>query len=42
MLIGRGYLAQKNGTEARKAFNQVKGADVAAMARLWGIYASRI
>ena len=42
MLIGRSQLQLKNGPEASKAFNQVKGASAAPIARLWAIYASRI
>ncbi len=42
MLIGRSQVQLKNGGEARKAFSNVKGADAASLARLWGIYASRI
>lgn len=42
MLIGRSQLQLKNGAEARKAFSQVKGAEAAPVAKLWGIAASRI
>lgn len=42
MLIGRSQVQLKNGAEARKAFSQVKGAEAASVAKLWGIYASRI
>jgi tetratricopeptide (TPR) repeat protein len=42
MLIGRAQVELKNGAEARKAFSQVKGAEAASVAKLWGIYASRI
>jgi tetratricopeptide (TPR) repeat protein len=42
MLLGRAQVQLKNGAEARKAFAQVKGEDAALVARLWGIYASRI
>ncbi|MDP2324936.1 MAG: hypothetical protein Q8N51_13035, partial [Gammaproteobacteria bacterium] len=42
MLVGRCQLQLKNGAEARKAFAQVKGEDAAPVAKLWGIYASRI
>jgi len=42
MLMGRCQVQLKNGAEARKAFAQVKGEDAAAVAKLWGIYASRI
>ena len=42
MLIGRSQVVLKNGAEARKAFGQVKGAEAASVAKLWGIYASRI
>jgi tetratricopeptide (TPR) repeat protein len=42
MLIGRGNVAKKNGTEARKAFAQVKGQELNSIARLWNIYASRL
>ena len=42
MLMGRSQLQLRNGAEARKAFSLVKGAEAAAVARLWGIYASRI
>ena len=42
MLRGRALVANKNGAEARKAFSQVKGEDTALVARLWGIYASRL
>jgi tetratricopeptide (TPR) repeat protein len=42
MLIGRSQIQLKNGGEARKAFGQVKGAEAASVAKLWGIYASRI
>ncbi len=42
MLIGRSQVQLKNGAEARKAFSQVKGAEAASVARLWGIYAARI
>lgn len=42
MLMGRSQVQLKNGAEARKAFSQVKGAEAAAVAKLWGIYASRI
>ncbi len=41
MLIGRAQLQLKNGADARKAFNQVKGSDAAAIAKLWGIAASK-
>ncbi|MBN8279645.1 MAG: hypothetical protein J0M16_03455 [Gammaproteobacteria bacterium] len=42
MLIGRSQIQLKNGGEARKAFANVKGAKAASVAKLWGIYASRI
>ena len=42
MLMGRCQVQLKNGAEARKAFAQVKGEDAAVVAKLWGIYASRI
>ena len=42
MLIGRSQVQLKNGAEARRAFSQVKGTDAASVAKLWGIYASRI
>jgi|CXWL01.1.fsa_nt_gi tetratricopeptide (TPR) repeat protein len=42
MLVGRSQVHLKNGVEARKAFSQVKGAEAAPVAKLWGIYASRI
>ena len=42
MLMGRSQIQLKNGAEARKAFSQVKGAEAASIAKLWGIYASRI
>lgn len=42
MLMGRCQVRLKNGAEARKAFAQVKGEDAAPVAKLWGIYASRI
>ncbi len=42
MLIGRSQIQLKNGAEARKAFSQVKGAEAASVAKLWGIYAGRI
>ena len=42
MLVGRSQLLLKNGSEATKAFGQVKGASAAPIARLWAIYASRI
>ena len=42
MLIGRSQIHLKNGSEASKAFGQVKGATAAPVAKLWGIYASRI
>jgi len=42
MLVGRCQIKLKNGAEARKAFAQVKGEDAAPVAKLWGIYASRI
>ncbi len=42
MLVGRSQIQLKNGAEARKAFGQVKGAEAASIAKLWGIYASRI
>ena len=42
MLMGRSQVQLKNGAEARKAFSQVKGAEAASVAKLWGIYASRI
>lgn len=42
MLIGRSQLQLKNGAEARKAFSRVKGDKAAPVAKLWGIYASRI
>lgn len=42
MLVGRCQVQLKNGAEARKAFAQVKGEDAAPVAKLWGIYASRI
>jgi len=41
MLVGRSHVQLKNGAEATKAFNQVKGAGAAPIARLWGIYASK-
>jgi len=41
MLVGRSQIQLKNGAEATKAFNQVKGAGAAPIAKLWGIYASR-
>ena len=42
MLMGRSQVQLRNGAEARKAFSLVKGAEAAAVARLWGIYASKI
>ena len=42
MLIGRANVAKKNGTEARKAFAQVKGKELNSIARLWSIYASKL
>jgi hypothetical protein len=42
MLMGRSQVQLKNGAEARKAFSQVKAAESASVAKLWGIYASRI
>lgn len=42
MLIGRSQIQLKNGAEARKAFAQVKDVEAASVAKLWGIYASRI
>jgi tetratricopeptide (TPR) repeat protein len=42
MLIGRGQVAKKNGTEARKAFAQVKGQELGSIAKLWSIYASKL
>ena len=42
MLIGRSQIQLKNGAEARKAFSQVKAPEAASVAKLWGIYASRI
>ncbi|MEQ1802264.1 MAG: hypothetical protein ABL989_10105 [Gammaproteobacteria bacterium] len=42
MLIGRSQVQLKNGAEARKAFSQVKAPEAASVAKLWGIYASRI
>lgn len=42
MLVGRCQVQLKNGAEARKAFAQVKGEGAAPVAKLWGIYASRI
>ncbi|GEM_PF-1399534 len=42
MLIGRSQVQLKNGAEARKAFSEVKGAEAASVAKLWGIYAARI
>ena len=42
MLMGRSQVQLKSGAEARKAFAQVKGPEVASVAKLWGIYASRI
>jgi tetratricopeptide (TPR) repeat protein len=42
MLVGRCQVHLKNGAEARKAFAQVKGEEAAPVAKLWGIYASRI
>lgn len=42
MLVGRCQVELKNGAEARKAFAQVKGEDAAPIAKLWGIYASKI
>ncbi len=42
MLRGRALVAKKNSAEARKAFGQVKGEDSILVARLWGIYASRL
>ncbi|MCL4722525.1 MAG: hypothetical protein KJ041_11370, partial [Gammaproteobacteria bacterium] len=42
MLRGRALVEQKNGAEARKAFSSVKGEETALVARLWGIYASRL
>ena len=42
MLVGRCQVQLKNGAEARKAFAQVKGEGAASVAKLWGIYASRI
>jgi len=42
MLIGRSQVQLKNSAEARKAFSEVKGAEAASVAKLWGIYAARI
>ena len=43
MLVGRGQLQLRNGAEARKAFSLVnKSPEAAAVAKLWGIYASKI
>jgi hypothetical protein len=41
LALGRAYLAKGNGAEARKAFQQVKGQDAAAIARLWTIRAAQ-
>lgn len=42
MLMGRSQVQLKNGGEARKALGQVKSPEAASVAKLWGIYASRI
>jgi tetratricopeptide (TPR) repeat protein len=42
MLIGRGHVAKKNGTEARKAFGQVKGQELNSIAKLWNIYSAKL
>jgi tetratricopeptide (TPR) repeat protein len=42
ILIGRGNVAKKNGTDARKAFSQVKGKDLASIAKLWNIYSAKL
>ncbi len=42
MLVGRSHVQLRNGAEARRAFGLVKGTEAAAVARLWGIYASKI
>jgi hypothetical protein len=42
MLMGRSQIQLKSGAEARKSFAQVKGPEAASVAKLWGIYASRI
>lgn len=42
MLIGRGYVAKKDGAEARKAFKQIQGQDLGSLARLWDIYSSKL
>ncbi len=41
LLLGRAYVAKKNSAEARKAFDQVKGANYAQIAKLWAIRASQ-
>jgi tetratricopeptide (TPR) repeat protein len=43
MLVGRSHVQLRNGAEARRAFGLVKESpEAAAVARLWGIYASKI
>lgn len=42
MVIGRANLQLKNSGEARKAFAQVKGADLQGLAKLWSIYAATV
>ena len=41
LALGRAQLAAGNGAEARKAFQQVKGQDASAVARLWAIRAGQ-
>jgi hypothetical protein len=42
LLLGRAYVAQKNGAEARKALAQVKGDSYAQIAKLWSIRAGQV
>lgn len=42
MLLGRAYLQQRNGAEARKAFAEVKDKNLSEIARLWSIRASQV
>jgi hypothetical protein len=35
-------VAKKNGTEARKAFGQVKGQELNSIAKLWNIYSAKL
>lgn len=42
MLVGRSNVAKKNGADARKAFSQIKGKDLASIAKLWNIYSAKL